>query len=534
MRATRGAALQASPQGSPQPLTSARQASRITFEGFEVLSAPVLAAVERALLARLDGSRAEIERAVVDLVVRTFHEYGYPHARVTVGFAAGPTRDAVRLILRAEPGVAGYFGRIDITGHRHVDDGVVRRYVAYRPGERFRGSLLRETERRLAAVELFERVTVQPLVTADLAAVPTRIAVSEGKRQRLMFQVGYGSEEKVSGEFRWRHRNLFGGARAAGLVGRWSALERGLGVDLNQPYLLSPLSALEASAGGSRRDEPTFRHESLGGRLVWVRRTVAHDLLGQVRAQTSVSLALTEEVQRTSLAGLEGRQVPTPEELAAVGLDPLRGQSEGWRATLSAAWRRRMGPAEDAARRTIVVGAQFEQAGAWLGGDFRYVEVAADAAARLPLGSTHALVARIRAATIDGAAVPFFKRYFLGGATSLRGWGRFELAPRSARVLPIGGLTRLEMTLEGEQRLTRRLDGAVFLDLGNAWARSWTVRLAEVAAAAGAGVRASTPFGPVRVDVGYQLTPTPDLFHDGPARRRRWRLHVSIGPQALP
>ena len=35
--------------------------------------------------------------------------------------------------------------------------------------------------------------------------------------------------------------------------------------------------------------------------------------------------------------------------------------------------------------------------------------------------------------------VPFFKRYFLGGATNLRGWGRFEVSPLSGAGLPIGG-----------------------------------------------------------------------------------------------
>ena len=55
------------------------------------------------------------------------------------------------------------------------------------------------------------------------------------------------------------------------------------------------------------------------------------------------------------------------------------------------------------------------------------------------------LAVRARLGSIDGlsatasAAVPFYKRYFLGGATSLRGWGRFEVSPLSEGD-PIGGL----------------------------------------------------------------------------------------------
>ena len=33
----------------------------------------------------------------------------------------------------------------------------------------------------------------------------------------------------------------------------------------------------------------------------------------------------------------------------------------------------------------------------------------------------------------DTSSVPFSRRYFLGGSTSLRGWGRLEVSPLSGR-----------------------------------------------------------------------------------------------------
>ena len=33
--------------------------------------------------------------------------------------------------------------------------------------------------------------------------------------------------------------------------------------------------------------------------------------------------------------------------------------------------------------------------------------------------------------------MPFSKKYFLGGATSVRGWGRYEVSPLSGSGLPI-------------------------------------------------------------------------------------------------
>ena len=68
--------------------------------------------------------------------------------------------------------------------------------------------------------------------------LPTRVTVAEGKPRRLTFGVGYGSEEKARVDARWRHANFFGGARTAGIEGRWSSLDRGVKADITQPYFL--------------------------------------------------------------------------------------------------------------------------------------------------------------------------------------------------------------------------------------------------------------------------------------------------------
>ena len=70
--------------------------------------------------------------------------------------------------------------------------------------------------------------------------IPTRVTVTEGKHRKVNFSVGYGSEEKARVEVDWRHVNFFGGARTAGVLARYSALDRGVRLNLTQPYLFSP------------------------------------------------------------------------------------------------------------------------------------------------------------------------------------------------------------------------------------------------------------------------------------------------------
>ena len=128
----------------------------------------------------------------------------------------------------------------------------------------------------------------------------------------------------------------------------------------------------------------------------------------------------------------------------------------------------------------------------------------------------------------DTSSVPFSRRYFLGGSTSLRGWGRLEVSPLSGG-LPIGGLTMLEVNSELRLAISRNISVVAFIDAGNAWESPWQFELDDLRAAVGPGVRYRTPIGPVRADVGYQLTPIEGLVVNGEPEKRHWRVHFSIG-----
>jgi outer membrane translocation and assembly module TamA len=70
---------------------------------------------------------------------------------------------------------------------------------------------------------------------------------------------------------------------------------------------------------------------------------------------------------------------------------------------------------------------------------------------------------------------------------------------------------------------------AAFLDAGNAWRQPWTLRPNDLRYSAGIGLRYRSPFGPLRLDVGYQLNPTHALRIGGEPQERRWRVHVGAG-----
>lgn len=76
----------------------------------------------------------------------------------------------------------------------------------------------------------------------------------------------------------------------------------------------------------------------------------------------------------------------------------------------------------------------------------------------------------------NSSVLPFEKRYFSGGANSVRGWGVRELGPgkyhgRDGRIDFINqtGDMRLDLSVEYRTHLFWKFDGAMFVDAGNIW-----------------------------------------------------------------
>ncbi len=169
-----------------------------------------------------------------------------------------------------------------------------------------------------------------------------------------------------------------------------------------------------------------------------------------------------------------------------------------------------------------------------MGGDFDYREVSAEGRYYQALGKRVVAAVRGRAGSIDSSGseeelVPFFKRYFLGGSTNLRGWGRYEVSPLSGSGLPIGGQTFVNFSTEVRFPVVGNFAAVLFLDGGNVWTNPWDFNLNDLRYDVGPGLRYNTPIGPVRLDVGFQLNPIPGLQVNGAEQKRPLRAHFSIG-----
>jgi len=507
---------------------------RVDFEGFDGLDANVLSGLESELPFKEGTPRdQQLIKVGHDVALNTLRDEGFPYASVTMEERPGGSPDKVDIVVKADPGPRAVFGPISIEGHVTVDENVIRRQLAFKPGDVYRLSAVTESQRHLYRLELFQFANITPKMREERSTdVPMVVTVVEGKHRRLRLAVGYGSEEKARASANWRHVNFYGGARTAEVEAKWSRLEQGIRGSFLEPYFFAPDTAFRLSGSTWWADEPTYTYRSFGGRAI-VTRQIGHGGAGANRGiRSEFRGSYIREFQTYAISNKALADLSLRDDLIALGLDPRTGTGTGTLSSVDIDFDRNTSAQPLDPRQGYATFFHLEHAGGGLGGDFRYDELMLEGRRYLPFGDRLVWANRARFGTLmgaDSAEIPFFKRYFVGGSSSVRGWGRFQVSPLSGTGLPIGGRTLMEVSTEARVRLTSRMSGVVFLDGGNVWTDPWQIEAGDMRWAAGPGLRYDTPVGPFRIDLGIQLNPISGLLINGQPEQRRWRVHFSIG-----
>lgn len=503
------------------------QVDVIDLTGFEVLSEAQQRTLRQSLPLQpkqpLDRQLAVASR---ERALNLLKDEGYPYATVAMtSQEVGPKRE--RILLAAAPGALAHFGEVDIRGEKSVGENVIRRQLTFKSGDRYTRKEMRESQRKLYGLELFEFANIESLEDKDVMApeVPVRVTVAEAKHQKVTTGIGYGSEEKARARLRWDHVNFLGGARHAGFEGRWSSLSRGVRVDYTEPYVLGPHYSLRFEGQAWQAREPVYAQDTLGGRAIF-----RH----QANQQNSWSVSLINEFQKSSITAAALEDFTIRNNLIALGLDPRDGETRGTVGALAFDINRNTTNNLLDANRGYQLNAHLEQAGRLMWGTYNYWSAQGEARYYLPIANRLVFANRLNIGAIvpqgnEDQNVPFHKRLFLGGATSIRGWGRYEVSPLSGFGFPIGGLSMLEGSSEARFPVWGKLGGVVFFDYGNVWAEKLKFELGDLRYAVGPGLRYMTPIGPARIDLGYQINPIEGLLVNGEEQKRQWRVHFSIG-----
>lgn len=148
--------------------------------------------------------------------------------------------------------------------------------------------------------------------------------------------------------------------------------------------------------------------------------------------------------------------------------------------------------------------------------------------------------------------LPFEKRYFAGGANSVRGWsvrslgpGKYNGADRGINFINQSGDVKLDLSMEYRTHLFWKFNGAFFIDGGNIWTITkyedqpggefrFESFLQQLAVSYGLGLRMTTDFFTLRLDGGMKaINPAYEgrdhypIYH--PRFSRDFAFHFAVG-----
>ncbi|VBB09257.1 surface antigen variable number [Lucifera butyrica] len=129
-----------------------------------------------------------------------------------------------------------------------------------------------------------------------------------------------------------------------------------------------------------------------------------------------------------------------------------------------------------------------EFAGRMLGGDFDYNKYTAETRHYYKVGNAQVVAVRLNMGYATGN-MPESQEFAVGGADTLRGYNDEQFK----------GNKMLTATAEYRFPIAKKVQGALFSDVGNAWTGDG-YKLNDLKASVGVGVRVATPIGPIRLD----------------------------------
>ncbi len=469
-----------------------------------------------------------------DAIVAAYADRGYENATVTPTPSFTADRSRVRITYEIREGPQIFVDHVLIAGNIRTAASAIERELQIQSGDPLSLSKINDAQRRLLGLGLFRRARIDELrhgneTRRDLLVTveespPTTVSYGFGAEGRLL-QV---SQEENGGAsaprlqvaprtfVQYTRRNLFGKAQSVNLFGSIS-------VPLNQTTASGGLP--EYQAIGTYREPRLFDTPTDG--------LLNLTFEQQIRSSFTFRRELfTAQAARrlTSTVSLTGAYVLQRTELLVVNVtnegdvqlinrlfsaEPLR--LSGF--TASAIHDTRNDQANPSAGRYLSATGQIDAVA--LGSEVGFIKsfFRAQTFHAVPRANGAVFAANVTvglgAEFNTDVPIPEPERFFAGGDTTNRGFALDTLGVRhqppneqldtiDSNGFPIGG--NATMVLNGELRVpvSGGLSVVGFVDAGQVFQRASQVNVGDLRSAVGFGIRYQSPFGPLRIDLGFK------------------------------
>jgi len=478
-----------------------RTIGSLSFPGAKAVAAADLRRVTK--LAEGQPYWTERDEEAAEALRKEYARRGYDEAKVTVRTGEPDAEGRVAVALEVSEGTLYRLGEVWVRGNYKTRARRILSLGDEKPGRPLDSGQLAEHQSRLSRLGVFDTVSVTsaPLPGSEPPAKSVVVEVVERSTRYVEWGADINTQRGLELAGTIGERNLFGNA----VNGSFSALagkkRQNLVLELGQPSLFGTrlFNAVKATYTADRTyDGFAMQTAGLETGLSWEfdpKRIVT--LVYRIERQTPFDVE----------PGTNDEAPPT--EVKVGSLSPtlsLDGRDDPFLTTTGTYFLYR----DKASRK-------------WLGGDTDFDRLEFDGRRFYDLGNAITLATALRAgyarAHGEGETLPVAERFYVGGASTHRGFHERELGPKGADGSALGGTSYLLANVELRAPLLGALEGGAFLDVGNAW--DGRIDVTDLRWAVGLGLRFRTPIGPLRLDGGYLL--------DRREGEDRAVLHVAIG-----
>ena len=448
-------------------------------------------------------SREKLNESTKKITDRLGNE-GYAFANANAVPELDKAAKRVAMTIMIDPGRRVYVRRINISGNNRTRDEVVRREMRQLENAYYDGDKIQKSKQRLERLLYFSEVDVDtPAVPSTSDQVDVNFKVKEKSTGAIMFGAGFSSTEKLVLNGSIVQQNIFGSGKHLGLQLSTSKISRNIGVNYTDPYY---------TVDGVSRGFDIYDRRvdaSLLGLGYYTTNTLGAGVRYGVPLTDMDNLGLGLGAENTKLGVNQSSPQRYQDFVNIFGTD-----TNSIIGTLG--WAREQRDSLIVPTKGSMIRASSEFG--LPGGTLKYFKITEQMQWYYPLSRTFTLMlnGEIAAARgMDGKPLPFYKNFYAGGVSSVRGYDSYSLGPRDSLGAVLGGTKRLVGNAEvlfpvPGAGVDRSMRLALFLDGGQVYGADEKLQLSALRYSAGMGFSWNSPMGPLRLSYGFPINKKPD------------------------
>jgi outer membrane protein insertion porin family len=428
-------------------------------------------------------------RREVNTLTEKFANEGYAYVEVNPETSVDNKNLLVHLTFEIEKKKSVFYEKIQVVGNTKTRDKVIRRELRVAEGELYNATDMNYSRDRLKRTGYFKEVDFTTGRGSTEEKINLDIKVEEAPTGAISFGVGYSTVESVVGSASISDRNLFGLGYSAMLKVSLGFETQSARLSLTDPYFLGYPYAAGFDLYHERVEIfTTYSYKITGGDIRF-----GKELTDKIRIDAMYKLENVDVYDIASDASIYILDQQGKRTTSAISLTPSIDTRDDF-------FNPRQG-----GRHSLMV----QDAGGFLGGDSYFVKVLGQTSWFFPLPLRTTLNLRGQAGFITpygGRDLPIYEKFFVGGINTVRGFEYGKAGPTDpATGDPLGAKKMVVFSVDWIFPLSREigLQGALFFDVGKGFDKFSDIT--PLRFGAGPGIRWFSPFGPIHIDLGFNL-----------------------------